>query len=104
MALQHLAPASKPAPKPAPVKAVRAEKPTLAVPGRPAVTQPPDRYGFVEGKQYAIETINSMPAMARSVRGRNDLIQTLKRSAAGKPVSQALGIWSVIDVIEEAQQ
>ncbi|MEE5046273.1 hypothetical protein V2J81_23225 [Pseudomonas alliivorans] len=42
--------------------------------------------------------------MARSVRGRNDLIQALKRSAAGKPVSQALGIWSVIDVIEEAQQ
>lgn len=104
MALHHLAPASKPAPKPAPVKQVRLEKPTLAVPGRPAVSQPPDRFGFVEGRQYAIETINTMPAMARSVRGRNDLIQTLKRSAAGKPVSQALGIWSVIDVIEEAQR
>ncbi|ARA79886.1 hypothetical protein PLA107_018755 [Pseudomonas amygdali pv. lachrymans str. M301315] len=86
------------------MKAVRAEKPTLVVPGRPAVTQPPDRYGFVESRQYAIETINSMPAMTRSLRGRNDLIQILKRSAASKPVNQALGIWSVIDVIEEAQQ
>ncbi|QXG34002.1 hypothetical protein [Pseudomonas viridiflava] len=103
-ALQHPAPARKPAPKPAPVKAVPAEKPKLAVPGRPSITTPPDRYGFVEGKNYAIETINSMPAMARTVRGRNDLIQALKRSAAGKPVSQALGIWSVIDVIEGAQQ
>lgn len=105
-ALSKPAPARKPAPvpKPAPVKAVPAEKPTLAVPGRPSITVPPDRYGFVEGRQYAIETINSMPAMARTVRGRNDLIQALKRSAAGKPVSQALGIWSVIDVIEEAQQ
>jgi len=95
-ALRSPAPAHQP--KPAP-KAVPA-KVQIAIAGKPAQPKQLDQFGFREGRNYALDTINSMPALLKRVGGLAELTQNLKRAATGRPVSQALGIWSIIEMLE----
>ncbi|WP_341959259.1 hypothetical protein [Pseudomonas sp. RC10] len=88
-----------PTPAPAPV-AIPA--PAFAIPGKPDAPPRIDRFGFMEGKNYALDAVRSMTALLSRPEGRQEIIQNLKRASAGRPVSQALGIWTVIEAIEAA--
>lgn len=57
-----------------------------------------DNYMFQQGRKYAVELAASLHAMDRVT-----ICDNLIRSAAGKPEGYALGIQSVIDLIEAAQ-
>ncbi|MFK3971140.1 hypothetical protein ACI2KS_10480 [Pseudomonas sp. NPDC087358] len=84
---------------PAPEPVIAGE---LDLPIKPDLPAKLDRFGFIEGKNYALDTARSMTALLTSPGGRLEIIQRLKRVAAGKPASQALGIWTVIEAIETA--
>lgn len=100
-ARQSIVPAGKPAPKSTPAKAAPS-KVQIAIAGKPAQPTQLDLFGYREGRNYAIDTINSMPALLKRAGGPAEIAQNLKRAATGRPVSQALGIWSIIEMLEAA--
>lgn len=88
-AFNHVAPARKPA-----------EKPILAIAGKPERPKHFDQVGFLEGRRYATDTVMSMTATLRMPNGTAQILKLLKSAATGRPASQALGIWAVIELIE----
>lgn len=85
------------APRPAPV-----EKKTLAVPGKPEQPKRLDQWGFREGHKDATDFVLSMTATLKMPGGKQQVIDQLKQAAGRRPDSQALGMWRVIELLEEA--
>lgn len=81
------------APNPTAQQAVKLVQDTGHTPAGPA-----DHYMFLQGRKYALELAASLHAIERSI-----ICENLRRSAAGKPANYALGIQSVIDLIEANQ-
>lgn len=90
-------PAQRPTQQPAPV-----EKKTLAIAGKPERPKNYDHVGFLEGKRDATDMVTSMTGTLRMPNGLQQVIKLLKSAATGRPASQALGIWSIIELLEAA--
>ncbi|MGV6394022.1 hypothetical protein ACTUVN_003255 [Pseudomonas caspiana] len=104
IAQQALARARMPASAPArqterPLRPSAAPTPTSFEPRSPSPTGPIDKYQLRQGKQYALDIVESCGAQLKNAWGIKDLLARLERSTGNKPPSFAMGVNSVADIL-----
>lgn len=64
--------------------------------------QATDQYLLLQGRQFALELVESFGQQLYSARGVADAVKRLAAAAENKPESYALGINNIIDVLKKA--
>ena len=104
IAKQALARARMPASVPArqtekPLRPRAASAPASVESHPPSPTGPIDKYQLRQGKQYALDIVESCGALLKTSWGIKHLLARLERSTSIKPPSFAIGVYSVADIL-----
>ena len=63
-----------------------------------------DQYLLLQGRQFALDLVESFGQQLYSPKGLLDAVKRLDAAAANKPESYALGINNIVDVLNNAIQ